>query len=118
MYKDNAAMYMSTSSIPKGFEWVSLNHRNEGVMVYRRKGKKPAEDMVIILNVTKENYPEWKLELKGKTSWKEVYNSNNIAYWGNGEHVSTAFEISPLDKKEKVCEIKLALPALSAMILR
>jgi len=117
IYRNNPAMYEYQFD-HKGFEWVSLNHRNEGVMVYKRKGRNRAEDMVIILNVTKMNYPEWKLELKGKTSWKEVFNSNNIAYWGNGEYVSREFIITPVDKKKKLYEINMAIPALSAIILQ
>ena len=74
--------------------------------------------MVIVLNVTKTNYPEWKLELKGKTGWKEVFNSNDIAWWGNGEFVQSEKTITVIDKKKKLYEIKFAIPALSAIILQ
>ena len=74
--------------------------------------------MVIVLNVSKTNYAEWKLQLKGKTYWKEVFNSNDIAYWGNGEHVNAPLTITAIDKKKKVYEINIAIPALSAVIFR
>ncbi len=117
IYKNNPAMYEYQFD-RKGFEWVSLEHRNEGIIVYKRKGKHRADDMVIILNVTKTNYPEWKLQLKGKTSWKEIFNSNNICYWGNGDYVGMQMDIIAVDKKKKLYEIKIGIPALSAVILQ
>ncbi len=117
MYKNNPAMYEYQFD-RKGFEWVSLDHRNEGVIVYKRKGKHRADDMVIILNVTKTNYPEWKLQLKGKTYWKEIFNSNNICYWGNGDYVGKQMDIVVVDKKKKLYEINMGIPALSAIILQ
>ena len=117
MYKNNPALYEYQFD-RKGFEWVSLEHRNEGILVYKRKGKHRADDMLIILNVTKTNYPEWKLQLKGKTSWKEVFNSNNVCYWGNGEFVGMPLDIILVDKKRKLYEINIGIPALSAIILQ
>jgi 1,4-alpha-glucan branching enzyme len=95
-----------------------MDHRYEGIIAYKRKGKHRADDMVIVLNVSKNNYPEWKLQLKGKTSWNEVYNSNNISYWGNGEYVNAGLTINLVDKKKKLYEINFAIPALSAVIFQ
>jgi 1,4-alpha-glucan branching enzyme len=117
LYKNSPALYEYQFE-PKGFEWVALDSRYEGVIMYKRKGKHRADDMLIVLNVTKNNYPEWKLQLKGKTSWKEVYNSNDIAYWGNGDYVKAGLTIKLVDKKKKLFEIKFAIPALSAMIFQ
>ncbi|HEY1023171.1 MAG TPA: 1,4-alpha-glucan branching protein GlgB, partial [Flavisolibacter sp.] len=36
---------------PGGFQWVNLNHRDECVVVYKRMGKKEAEDILVILNL-------------------------------------------------------------------
>ncbi|WP_315814342.1 hypothetical protein [Paraflavitalea speifideaquila] len=49
-----------------GFEWVDLSHRPECVMVYRRKGKDPANDLLIILNLTPVVRRDWKLYAGGK----------------------------------------------------
>jgi 1,4-alpha-glucan branching enzyme len=36
----------------EGFEWVDLSHRQECVVVYRRKGIKEENDLLIVLNLT------------------------------------------------------------------
>src|ERR1700751_5118391 len=40
LYKAQPALYEKQFQIG-GFEWVDVNHRAEGVVSYRRKGKKP-----------------------------------------------------------------------------
>ncbi|MEO6490081.1 MAG: alpha amylase C-terminal domain-containing protein, partial [Ferruginibacter sp.] len=117
LYRHNPALHEYQFD-RKGFEWVSLDNRHEGIIVYKRKGKHRADDIVIILNVSATDYNEWKLELKGKTQWVEIFNSNDIAYWGNGQHVNTPVTITAIDKKKKIYEINTAIPALSAVIFR
>ena len=117
LYSSHPALYEYQFD-QKGFEWEALNHRNEGVMAYRRKGKQRAGDMIVVLNVTKNDYPEWKMTLKGKSSWKEIFNSNDIAYWGRGNFVNQPITISPVDKKKKLYEINFAIPALTALIFQ
>jgi len=57
------------------------------------------------------------MKIKGKPGWNVLFNSNDIAYWGSGEMVNTPVICLSEDKKEKVCEIKLDIPALTGIIL-
>jgi 1,4-alpha-glucan branching enzyme len=117
LYKNEPALHEYQFD-PKGFEWVELDRRNEGVMIFKRKGKYRDDDLLIILNVSKHHYKEWKLAVKGKNHWKEVFNSNSDAYWGSGLNINENPTIIPIDKKKKLCEIIIDIPALSAMIFR
>ena len=117
LYKDHPALHECQFD-RKGFEWVDIEHRYEGVLVFKRKGKHRADDMLVVLNVTKNEYPEWTFRVKGKNHWQEVFNSNDIAYWGNGQYVNTPPVMTAIDKKRKLYEIKIAIPALSAIIFR
>ena len=102
----------------KGFEWVAIEHKYEGVIAFKRKGKHRTDDILVVLNVSKNNYPEWKLKVKGKAHWSELFNSNDTAYWGSGEYVRKPLEVNVVDKKKKIYEINLGLHALSAVIFR
>jgi 1,4-alpha-glucan branching enzyme len=115
MYRSHPALY-ELQFDPAGFEWASLNHREEGVIAYKRKAKNRKE-LLIILNMSSTDYPEFKLEIPGRSGWKVLFNSNDLAFWGNGNFVNTAVYSKSTDKKKRICEIKLAIPALSAMIL-
>ena len=69
---------------PEGFEWVDLNHRSESVIVYKRKGKKHKDDVLVILNMTPVVRHDWEIYAHGKSEWKEIFNSDERIY---GEQV-------------------------------
>jgi len=117
LYKNEPALYENQFD-PKGFEWTELDKRNEGVTAFKRKGHKQKDDLLIILNVSNENYTNWSMQVQGKLAWKEIFNTNEISYWGNGEHINVNFSIKILNKKASLCEIKIDIPALSVLIFR
>jgi len=80
LYKNEPALHENQFNT-NGFEFVDVNHRAESVIVFRRKGTKPKDDIVIILNLTPTPRLDWTVYLKGKTSWKEIFNSDLKKYW-------------------------------------
>ena len=117
LYTSEPALYEYQFE-PKGFEWVDLDHRNECVMVYLRKGKKEQENLLVIFNMTPVERTNWKIQATGKSSWKQIFCSNDEKYWGTGKFADQEIETTLVDKKNKRYEITLHLPALSAIVLR
>ena len=101
-----------------GFEWVDLNHRQESVISYKRKGKNPEDDLIIILNMTPVIRRDWKVYSGGKSSWKEIFNSDAKKYWGTGDTYNPHLKVELVDKKEKIYEINVHLPPLAAIVLK
>ncbi|MBI3719188.1 MAG: 1,4-alpha-glucan branching protein GlgB [Sphingobacteriales bacterium] len=117
LLKDEPALHQNQFNI-YGFEWTDLNHRSESVIVYRRKGKKSKDDLVIVLNLTPVVRNDWKLYLEGKESWTEIFNSDSKNYWGTGNTYNPEIPCILVDKKEKRFELNLHLPPLGAIILK
>lgn len=111
------ALYENQFNI-HGFEWVDLNHREECVIVYRRKGKKPDNDLLIVLNLTPVVRRDWKIYANGKAAWKEIFNSDDKKYYGTGDVFNPAIVTTCVDKKEDQYEINLHLPPLGAIVLK
>jgi 1,4-alpha-glucan branching enzyme len=101
-----------------GFEWVNLNHRDEGVLVYKRKGNKKNDDVLVILNVTPVVRRDWKITVAGKSTWKEIFNSDATAFYGTGDVFNPNIEVTIVDKKNALYEINCHLPALAAIIFQ
>ena len=102
----------------KGFEWVDLNHRNECVIVYLRKGKKSNENILVVLNMTPVKRENWKIKAHGKKEWAIIFNSDEKRFWGSG-HLDGQFVTTTLvDKKAHLYEINLHLPSLAGIVLR
>ena len=117
LYKDEPALYEYQFD-PKGFEWVDLNNRSESVICFRRKGKRSHNDMLIILNMTPVVRNDWKVYAKDKPHWKEVFNSDDKKYWGTGDVLNPSIEAKLVDKKSRIFEINVHLPALGGVILK
>ena len=101
-----------------GFEWVDLNHRNESVIVFSRKGKLPENDLLIILNMTPTVRNDWKVYVSGKSVWKEIFNSDLKKYWGTGDVLNPDPGVKLVDKNQNRYEINVHLPPLGAVILK
>jgi 1,4-alpha-glucan branching enzyme len=102
----------------KGFEWVDLNHRRESVIVYKRKGKKNADDLLIILNMTPVVRNDWEVYVSGKGYKKEIFNSDDEKYWGSANVFNPAISCELVDKGQKMYKLTVNLPPLGGIILK
>jgi 1,4-alpha-glucan branching enzyme len=101
-----------------GFEWVDLNHRSESVMVYKRKGKKPEDDVLVVLNMTPVVRENWEVHVQGKSKWQELFNSDDKQFWGSGNVTNPEVKVTVTDKEENWYKLSLNLPPLGAVILK
>lgn len=101
-----------------GFEWVDLNNRNESVVVYKRIGNKPKDDVLVVLNLTPVVRTNWKVHVYGKSKWTEIFNSDSKVFWGVGDIYNPQIEAERVNKKDKWYVLNLHLPALSAVVLK
>jgi 1,4-alpha-glucan branching enzyme len=117
LLRGEPALYENQFNI-HGFEWIDLNHRDECVLVYRRKGKDPANDLLVILNLTPIARFDWKVTTYGKTEWTEIFNSDSKKYWGSGDVYNPAILTNPVYNNEELYEINVHLPPLGAVVLK
>ena len=117
LYRTEPALYEKQFE-QGGFEWVDLNHRSESVIVYKRKGKKEKDDILVILNLTPVVRHDWEVHVHGKAKWKEIFNSDSKEYWGTGDVYNPSIVSERIEKDAKWYKLKLHLPALSAIVLK
>lgn len=101
-----------------GFEWVDLNHRAESVIVFKRKGKKKADDLLVVLNMTPVVRNDWQIEVIGKPYKTEIFNSDKTIYWGTGDVYNPELRCELVDKGQKKYRVTVNLPALAGIILK
>ena len=102
----------------EGFEWINLNHRQEGIIVFKRKGRNKEEDVLVVLNMTPVVRRDWKIKIAGKQQWKEIFNSDSLAYWGTGDVYNPDVKVKLVDKDAALYEINIHLPALAGLVFR
>ncbi len=117
LYVNENALYIHQFE-SKGFEWIELGKRQEGIIAFKRIGKNVKDDLLIILNIDNHFYPHWEMVVQGKLNWLEIFNSNDVDYWGTGIGLNKNPKITLVNKKQKICKIEFQIPPLSALIFK
>jgi 1,4-alpha-glucan branching enzyme len=117
LLKAEPAMFQNQFSL-KGFEWVDLNHRQESVVVYKRKGNKKTDDLLVILNLTPVVRQDWEVYADGKVYTKEILNSDDKKFWGSANVFNPEIRCTLVDKGQKKYKLTVNLPPLGGIILK
>ena len=117
LYKNLPALY-ELQFDKKGFSWEDISKPEDGIIVFRRKAKDRKNDVVVILNMIDYAHEAKVIELKGKNSWTEIYNTDDIVYWGSGNYTNKNVKCESVDKKKKLCKINIRINAFSAVVLQ
>ena len=116
LYRETPALHIRQFE-GDGFEWVDLNHREDSVIVYKRKSAKPAEDVLVILNMTPVVRNDWRILVRGKRKWKEIFNSDAQQFHGTGDVFNPDIRTEPVKGDRTAVELIVNLPPLGAIIL-
>ncbi|TAG51138.1 MAG: 1,4-alpha-glucan branching protein GlgB, partial [Runella slithyformis] len=69
---------------PEGFEWIDVSDRDNCVLSYSRKGVNPADQLVVLLNMTPTPRHNYRVGVPSAGEWVEVFNSDTPAFFGSG----------------------------------
>ena len=116
LYKNIPALY-ELQFDKKGFNWEDISKPQDGIIVYRRKGRERKDDVIVILNVIDYAHDAKTIEIKGKSSWKEIHNTDDPSYWGSGKYCNENIICESVDKKKKLYKINIRINAFSAVVL-
>ena len=117
LYRNHPALY-ELQYDQAGFEWIETNKRAEGVIAFKRKGKKPSEDIVVVLNMTLVPKHQFPMHVYGNRQWVEIFNSDAKEFWGVGDLYNTDIPMEPQDEKNEWFKLSLEIPALAAIVLK
>jgi 1,4-alpha-glucan branching enzyme len=102
----------------EGFEWLDLNNRSESVISFKRKSSKPNEELIIVLNMTPKERVNWKVNVPEQEIWVEIFNSDDVRYWGTGNYMNTVLLLPELVNNDAHYQLTLTLPPLAGIVLK
>jgi 1,4-alpha-glucan branching enzyme len=117
LYKTEPAMF-EHSFTADGFEWIDTQDRENSVLVYARKSSDPNLNIIIILNLTPNPRPGYKVGVLSPGDWKEIFNSDAEIFHGSGVINAGSLKASPDEWHGKANSILLDLPPMGAVILK
>ena len=101
-----------------GFEWIDLSHPDESVICFRRKGKEPEDDLLVLLNLTPVPRWNWPVTVQGKAFTQEIFNSDSKKFWGTGDVHNPEIKAEKVKGSSNVYKMIVHLPPLAGIILK
>lgn len=115
LYKSYPALYEKQFS-GEGFEWINYSDHQNAVLSYIRKGNKPDENVIVVLNFTQIVRENYRIGVPKKGKLQEIFNSDAAVYGGSdvGNSKVLKAEAIPYDGRE--FSVELILPPLSITV--
>jgi 1,4-alpha-glucan branching enzyme len=117
LYRTEPALYERNFSAD-GFEWIDTTDAENSIVVYARKGEKPAETLVVVLNMTPVPRQNYRIGVPAAGQYGEIFNSDSKDYYGSGLLNPTPLPTSPEPLHGKAQSVGLTLPPLGATVLK
>ncbi|MEG1409202.1 MAG: 1,4-alpha-glucan branching protein GlgB [Terrisporobacter sp.] len=118
IYKNERAMY-EIDNHHSGFDFIDPHNINQSVIVLMRKGKKKEDFIIAVLNFTPVVYNQYRIGVPYKGLYEEVFNSDNIKYYGSGQTMEEINLYSQdLNWHNKDYSINIKVPPLGAVFIK
>ncbi|UTR10631.1 1,4-alpha-glucan branching protein GlgB [Evansella sp. LMS18] len=116
-YRENGELY-ELDHEPEGFEWIDPHNIDQSVIAFRRRGKKPGDELIVVCNFTPNVYFDYKVGVPEPGIYKEVFNSDSSIYGGSGQ-INEGKHFSFPEKWQGLPQhIKLKVPPLAISIFK
>ncbi len=104
---------------PNGFEWIDFNDSESCVIAFIRKDSL-GKSLIVVCNFTPQTITQYRIgvpQVAGAKGWKEIFNSDNKAYWGSNISNSGVVINENVGWQGRPMSIHLTLPPLAAIVL-
>ncbi len=112
LYRTNPALWHDG---PEGFEWIDFSDRDQSVICYLRRNA--GRMLLFVLNFTPVPREHYRVGVPIGGPWREVLNSDAVAYGGSGMGNLGRVEAVPESWHGRPFHLELTLPPLAALIL-
>ncbi|AKD56785.1 1,4-alpha-glucan branching protein GlgB [Spirosoma radiotolerans] len=117
LYKTEPAMHERNFS-SDGFEWIDTSDRENSVISYLRKGNRPEDNLLIVLNMTPVPRTQYRIGVPAAGSYKEIFNSDAIEFYGSGVSNPTPISSEAELWHGRPQSINVNIPPLGAVVLK
>jgi 1,4-alpha-glucan branching enzyme len=117
VYCEQPALHQLDSD-PAGFEWIDCNDTAASVISLLRKGRSPAEEIVIVCNFTPVPRQGYRVGVPSGGYWRELLNSDAQEYGGSGMGNLGGVHAEPQSVHGRPYSISLTLPPLSVLFFK
>jgi 1,4-alpha-glucan branching enzyme len=101
-----------------GFEWIDCNDSDNSVFSFIRRGKKPEDTMVVVMNATPVVRRGYRIGVPQPGYYKEVLNTDAAVYGGSNVGNQGGLYSNAVPQTGREHSVPLTLPPLAAVFLK
>ncbi len=121
LYLDEPAMWEHAYT-EDGFTWIDADNSGQSIISFVRHGKKPADDLAIIINFDPASYESFRMGVPREGDWKIVFDTDRPEFGGSGYHLDeldgTICSSQPYPWNGCDNSIQLPIPGLAGIVLK
>ncbi len=117
LYRATPALYENDFD-SSGFDWIDCSDKQQGVIAFLRRSKNPAEQVVIVCNLTPIVRHNYRIGVPVAGQYRELLNSDASAYGGSGVGNMGAVKSDQIGVHGLEYSLNLSLPPLATLILQ
>ena len=117
LYQHERALHECCTK-PEGFQWVRVDDYQQSVLAYERIGLNPEKKVLVILNMTPVDRPQYRIGTEEHGEWTLLNHSDKLEYWGQGREVPEKVVIEEMAWEHKTRSMEFALPGLTVVIYK
>ena len=116
-YKKEGALHEKQFNA-EGFEWIDYNDAENSVLVYIRKGKNEAENIIVALNMTPVPRENYRIGLPKTGKIREIFNSDLKKYNGTGDFKNKQRKVESIEWQFRKFSTEISIPPLGMVAFK
>jgi 1,4-alpha-glucan branching enzyme len=117
LYRTEKALHERCTD-PEGFNWVRVDDWQQSVLMYERRGTKPEDHILVVLNLTPVDRSAYRVGTTLHGRWKLLDHADKAAYWGEDRAVPETVAITDEKWENKPRSMVFELPGLTAVLYK
>ncbi len=102
----------------QGFDWIDADNDKQSIISFVRRGKKPADDLLVIINFDPASYETFRMGVPREGDWKLVFNTDDPAYGGSGYQTVEMASSQPVAWNGRKDSIEISLPGMGGLVYK
>lgn len=101
-----------------GFEWINTMDDEHLALSFLRKGERKEDTLLVVANFSDEDFPLYQVGVPYPGKYKEILNSDDLAYGGSGKVNPRARAAREVEFDERKWSLNLRLAARAIAVFR
>jgi len=117
LYRTEPGLY-DRNFTADGFEWIDTADRENSVITYARKGNRPDDTLLIVLNMTPVPRTGYRIGVPTPGVYHELFNSDATEFYGSGVTNPNDITADAEAWQGRSQSLQLNIPPLGAVVLK